>query len=181
MQTPTRADAIREQLAPQLRDGEVVVEDVRIQPAGKRRLVRVTVARDVQEMLADDEGDGSEHTSPVAPLSLDEIAIASRTVSEVLDSGDVMGSAPYTLEVSSPGVDQPLTTPAQYRRNVGRLLALTLADGSTTSARLLAASTAGVRLSNAPEELVGYDRLHRARVEIEFSRPDPGTAAGEDH
>lgn len=180
MDTATRADAIRAQLAPELRGSAVVVEDVRIQPAGKRRLVRVTLARDVHDLLGQDEGDLSDE-SPVAPLSLDEIALASRAVSEVLDSGDVMGATPYTLEVSSPGVDAQLSTPAQYRRNVGRLLALTRADGSTTSARLLAASIRGVRLSTNPEELVGYDSLHRARVEIEFTRPDPGTAAGEDH
>lgn len=181
MDTSTRADAVRDRLAAQLRGSEVIVEDVRIQPAGKRRLVRVTVARDVQELLADELGDRVKQVPAVAPLSLDEIAVASRTVSEVLDEGDLMGPAPYTLEVSSPGVDQPLRTPEQYRRNVGRLLALTLADGSTVTARLLAVTVQGLRLSTDPEELIGYDSVHRARVEIEFSHPDLGTVAGEDH
>jgi ribosome maturation factor RimP len=177
MHTPTRADAIRDQLAQELRGSALVVEDVRIQPAGKRRLVRVTVARDVEELLCSDPthpADPVGPQQPVAPPSLDEVATASRTVAEILERSDLMGAAPYTLEVSSPGADQPLSTPAQFRRNVGRLLTLTYADGTSTSARLLAAATQGVRLSTAPQELVDYDRVERARVEIEFSRPDSG-------
>lgn len=168
MDTATRATAIRDQVATELVGTHVVVEDVRIQPVGKRRLVRVTVARDVASLLERDT------EVPVDPLSLDEVALASRTVSDVLEERDLMGSAPYTLEVSSAGVDQPLVTPAQYRRNVGRLLSVSYVDGSSEQARLLAASPQGVRLSADPGHLVHYDRVRRARVEIEFSRPDAG-------
>lgn len=174
MHTPTRVDAIKEQLAQQLRGSALVVEDVRIQPAGRRRLVRVTVARDVEELLCSDPTHPLGPQQPVAPPSLDEVATASRTVADFLERTDLMGAAPYTLEVSSPGADQALSAPAQFRRNVGRLLTLTYADGTSASARLLAATTRGVCLSTGPEELVDYDRVQRARVEIEFSRPDSG-------
>lgn len=168
MDTATRACAIRDQVSTELAATQVVVEDVRIQPVGRRRLVRVSVARDVARLLEPDNQD------PVDPLSLDEVALASRTVSDVLEAGDLMGSAPYTLEVSSAGVDRPLVTPAQYRRNVGRLLSVSYVDGSSEQARLLAATPQGLRLSADPDHLVHYDRVRRARVEIEFSRPDAG-------
>lgn len=168
MDTATRATAIRDLVAAELVGTAVVVEDVRIQPAGRRRLVRVTVARDVAELLERDDVD------PVAPLSLDEVALASRTVADALDAEDLMGAAPYTLEVSSAGVDQPLVTPAQFRRNVGRLLSLGYSDGGSDQGRLLAATPQGLRLSTDPGQLVPYERVRRARVEIEFNRPDPG-------
>ena len=52
-------------------------------------------------------------------LDLDLIADLSREIGDRLDEDDFIG-AKYTLEVSSPGVDRPLRTPANFRRNVGR-------------------------------------------------------------
>ena len=79
----------------------LLVEDVAVTPAGKRRLVRVWIDRDVEA--------SGDSTSPTPPLSLDEVADATRVVSEALDETDAMGEQPYTLEVTSPGVDRPLT------------------------------------------------------------------------
>lgn len=145
----------------------VEVDDVIIHPAGRRRLVRVTVARDLTPLEPED------HDSPVQPLSLDEIAEATRLVSRTLDDTDVLGAAPYTLEVSSPGVDQPLTTPTRFRRNVGRLLSLHLGDREL-SARLLAVSPEGIRLEDDPGRVVPFDEVTRARVQVEFTRPTSG-------
>src|SRR5699024_453657 len=162
----------------------VVVEDVAVHPAGKRRLVRVGVARDVTDLL------GADLTSTVEPLSLDEVAEASRAVGAALDEADAMGAAPYTLEVSSLGVDHPLRTPAQFRRNVGRLLRVHLTEpataapadgdsaaatgpgrrGGAVEARLLEAGPNGIRLADAPDDLLPYDRLSSARVQVEFTR-----------
>ncbi len=79
------------------------LESVRIGAAGRRWLLRVVVDAD--------NGPG-----------LDEIALVSRSVSAELDASGVMGQAAYTLEVSSPGVDRPLTEPRHWRRAVGRLV-----------------------------------------------------------
>ncbi len=167
-----QAEQVREVAAVALDGTGVVVEDVAVHPAGKRRLVRVGVARDVSLLAADDL------TSPVEPLSLDEVAEASRAVGAAMDEAEPMGNAPYTLEVSSLGVDHPLTTPAQFRRNVGRLLRLRVAqgaddaaDGAQTEARLLEAGPDGIRLADAPDDLLPYDRVSAARVQVEFTRP----------
>ena len=100
-----QAEQVREAASAALVGSGVVVEDVAVHPAGKRRLVRVGVARDVRDLLTDDL------TSTVEPLTLDEVADASRVVGSALDDSDAMGSAPYTLEVTSLGVDHPLGTP----------------------------------------------------------------------
>lgn len=144
----------------------VVVDGAALQQAGRRRLVRIFLARDVADLAPEDT------TSTVEPLTLDEVADATRAISDAFDSGDVMGEQPYTLEVSSAGVDRPLTTPEQYRRNVGRLLKLTLADGSTTTDRLTAAGPDHLTLAGRPDSPVPLDEVTRALVQVEFSRPD---------
>lgn len=165
------AEAIRAQAGPDLAASGVEIDEVTVQPAGKRRVVRVTVARAVEIADTDEE-------TPLSPLSLDEVAEASRIVSTSLDDSDVMGPSAYTLEVSSAGVGQPLTTPAHFRRNVGRLLSLTWADGTApTQERLLAAGADGIRTDADPQRRVGYAEITKAKVEVEFSRP---TETGKD-
>ncbi|OMQ09650.1 hypothetical protein A7K94_0222020, partial [Modestobacter sp. VKM Ac-2676] len=80
------------------------LEELVVRPAGQRSVVRVVIDRD-------------------AGVSLDDVAELSRALSEVLDGEDeAFGSAPYVLEVTSPGIDRPLTAPRHWRRNVGRLV-----------------------------------------------------------
>lgn len=164
-----QAEQIREAASAALAGSGVVVETVAVHPAGKRRLVRVGVARDVADLL------GSDQDSVVEPLTLDEVAEASRAVGAALDESDAVGQAPYTLEVTSLGVDHPLTTPAQFRRNVGRLLRLRLGQDAdqdrTTESRLVAAGPDGIRLSENPDDVLPYDRIAAATVQVEFTRP----------
>ncbi len=151
-----------------LRELGVAIEDVAVTAAGKRRMVRITVARGLED-LADDD-----HSSTVEPLSLDEVAAASRAVNEVLDGSDIMGSAAYTLEVTSAGVGHPLTSPDQFRRNVGRLLEVTLHDGTTMTERVISAGPDGLGLGTPERPLVPYADMSKAAVQVEFSRPTTG-------
>jgi ribosome maturation factor RimP len=133
---------------------EVDLEAVRLAQAGRRRVLRVIV-----------DADGG--------LSLDEIAEVSREVSARLDSKDAMGDAPYTLEVSSPGVDRPLTQGRHWRRAVGRLVVVPLA-GSDTQARVVDADPDGVTLDiGGTRRTVSYSELGPGRVQVEFGHfPD---------
>jgi len=87
------------------------LESVKVTTAGRRRLLRMVV-----------DSDGG--------VSLDDAALASRELSVTLDASDVMGDMPYTLEVSSPGVDRPLTEPRHWQRAVGRLVRVPLTAGA---------------------------------------------------
>ncbi len=151
-----------------LREVGISIEDVAVTAAGKRRMVRVTVARGL-ESLADDD-----HSSTVEPLSLDEVAAASRAVNDVLDGSDIMGAAAYTLEVSSAGVGQRLVTPDQFRRNVGRLLEVTLQGGGILTERVVSAGPEGLGLGTLERPLVPYTDISKAAVQVEFSRPTTG-------
>jgi ribosome maturation factor RimP len=107
-------------------------------------------------------------------VSLDAVADVSRGVSEVLDADDaVLGSAPYTLEVTSPGVDRPLTLPRHWRRNAGRLVAVQL-GGKSVTGRIVSADDTRVVLEvdDRPVE-APYAELGPGKVQVEFSRRDP--------
>jgi ribosome maturation factor RimP len=164
-------DQIRPAVEGPLASLGLLVEDVAVTPAGRRRLVRIWIDR----VLDAHEG---PTTAPTRPLSLDEVADATRAVGEALDATDVMGEQPYTLEVTSPGVDRPLTQPRHYRRNVTRLVTLTPLEGDPVTGRLVSADDDGVTVEvpaakkePARTEQLAYAALSRAVVEVEFSRP----------
>jgi ribosome maturation factor RimP len=110
------------------------------------------------------------------PLDLDSIAQLSRSASEVLDRVD---APPYVLEVTSPGVDRPLTTEKHYRRARGRKVELTLSDGSQLTGRLGETSGGTVRLvvreggkANYSIRELPVDGIAKAVVQVEFSPPN---------
>jgi ribosome maturation factor RimP len=148
---------------------------VAVTPAGKRRLVRVWLDRDLAALEPDDE------SSAVDPLSLDEVAEATRVISTGLDASDALGEAPYVLEVGSAGVDRPLTEPRHFRRNVTRLLQIQrvgeTAGADALAGRLVAAGPTEVTLlvpgtKNEPESklTIAYAEIARAQVQVEFAR-----------
>lgn len=144
-------------LRPLLEERGLELEALDVVPMGKRRLVRITV-----------DGDGPEGRGPL----LDDIAAASQTMSAALDDAPFMGSSPFTLEVSSRGVSKPLTDPKHYRRNVGRLLKVWLADGDVEG-RITASSDADVTLdvSGVPRVLA-YPDIRKAVVQVEMRAID---------
>ncbi len=150
---PVTRQALLDVLNEPLSDSGYDLEAVEVATAGRRTLVRVLV----------DTDDG---------VTLDAIADATRVVNAVLDGNDVMGEQPYTLEVTSPGVDRPLTLARHWRRNVDRLVKVSMRDGTEVDGRILAAgeSSATVESDGKPRE-VGYADAATARVQIEFNRP----------
>jgi ribosome maturation factor RimP len=133
------------------------LEGVTVSQAGRRSLVRVVV-----------DGD--------AGVSLDDIAAVSRLVSTVLDDNDgLTGRSPYVLEVTSPGVDRPLTEARHWRRAAGRLVSVPVSDQGTVTGRVLRADGGGVLLEVAGQEReYGYHQLGRGSVQVEFNRSGRG-------
>jgi ribosome maturation factor RimP len=158
----------------------LVVEDVAVSQAGKRRQVRVLVDSDIAGL------DPADTTSAVPALSLDTVADATRAVSDTLDADDVMGAEPYVLEVSSPGVGRALTSRDQLRRQVGRLVEVQHADGAETG-RLVEVGTDTLTLDvpatkkqAARTVNLDLDRVHRGTVQVEFNRPTSETTENAD-
>ena len=139
------------------------LESVRMSVAGKRRLLRIVV-----------DGDHG--------VSLDDAADVSREISAMLDEANALGEVPYTLEVSSPGVDRPLTEPRHWRRGVGRLVKVKVTGEGTVEGRILAADDDGVTLELAKgERRFELGELGAGAIQIEFGRiPDAELDASED-
>ena len=132
------------------------LEAVDLSKAGKRSVLRVAVDKD-------------------GGVDMDDIAAATSEVSRVLDDSDVMGNGPYTLEVSSPGVDRPLTLPRHWRRNVGRLVKVTLADDSDVTGRIVGSDDEAAELDvDGTARRVALEDVAKARIQIEFKRPSDG-------
>jgi ribosome maturation factor RimP len=141
------------------------LEDVTVGTAGRRNVVRVVV----------DADDG---------VDLDSVAEVSKAVSEVLDrtaEGGVLAGS-YVLEVTSPGVDRPLTDPRHWRRAIGRMVSVPV-GGESRTGRVAAVTDSGVVLevAGARQELA-WTQLGAGRVQVEFNPPRPagGDAAAAD-
>jgi ribosome maturation factor RimP len=146
----------------ELLDGEFAragyeIEDVVVDTAA--RPPRITVVADGDE-----------------PLDLDAIAALSRSASDLLDR---MDAPAYVLEVTSPGVDRPLTTENHYRRARGRKVELTLSDGSQLTGRLGEIREGIVCLvvreggkANFSVRELPVDGIAKAVVQVEFSPPN---------
>jgi len=142
------------------------LEELVVRAAGRRRVVRVIIDRD-------------------GGVTLDAAAEISRAISERLDDtgdDDPTGNAPYTLEVTSPGVGRPLTLPRHFRRARTRLVVVTTADGKDVTGHVLGITDTGVRLvlstrKGISQMEVPFTDIDRARVEVEFSRPPAAVLA----
>lgn len=141
-------------LAPLVTEAGFDLEDLTVSAAGRRSLVRVIV-----------DADGG--------IDLDAVAVVSRLVSETLDTdekanGLLAGS--FVLEVTSPGVDRPLSEPRHWRRATGRLVTVQ-SKGKTITGRVVTTDDSGVTLEikGRPHEVAWAD-LGRGKVQIEFNR-----------
>jgi ribosome maturation factor RimP len=155
--TPGTRDALVRQLRPVVADAVAGLgfdlESLDVQAAGRRKLVKVVV----------DADDGVE---------LDLLSGASRAVSAALDDHDELLGGPYTLEVTSPGVDRPLTRPRHWRRAKLRLVRIRPHDGAEYTGRVGSCDDSGVELLVAGTvRRVEYRTMAKAMVEVEFRQP----------
>ncbi len=145
------------------------LEQLTVTTAGRRRQVKVVVDSD-------------------SGVDLDAAAELSRSLSDALDrlesgTGEAtpFGSAPYVLEVTSPGIGRPLTLPRHFRRARGRLLSLTTTGGEQLLGRVRRADEDGIELLVGPSGVtprrLAYADLAKARVEVEFATPSAAVLA----
>ncbi|MDQ1719749.1 MAG: ribosome maturation factor RimP [Pseudonocardiales bacterium] len=155
--TPQRQQ-LMELLGPVITSQGYDLEDLSVTAAGRRSVIRVIVDSDTG-------------------IDLDGVAEVSRAVSEILDAEAEPASAaafsgPYVLEVSSPGVDRPLTEPRHWRRAVGRLVSVAISDQSVTG-RVLAGGEDGIVLEVDGVKINhSLSELGPGRIQVEFAHAD---------
>jgi ribosome maturation factor RimP len=124
------------------------VEDISITSAGRRSMLTVIV-------------DGDTH------LSLDQVTVATKVISEIVENLPTLGNNPFTLEVTSPGLDRPLTKPRHWRKNKDRLIKIVLNDGKEITGRIKDSTDDQVIVD---EQKVAFVDIKRATLEIEFKQ-----------
>ena len=130
------------------------LEGLEVSPAGRRRVLRVAV-----------DTDGG--------VTLDDVAAATKEISRVLDASDAMGEQAYTLEVTSPGVDRPLTHPRHWRRNTGRLVKVARPGREPVTGRIVSSDEHGAALEVDGERVaVAFAEVSSARIQVEFNRKE---------
>ena len=122
------------------------LEDVTITSAGRRSMLTIIV-------------DGDTH------LSLDQVTSATKAIGEIVESIQSLGETPFTLEVTSPGLDRPLTKVRHWQKNINRLVKVVLQDGSEVKGRINEVNEAS---SVVGEIKVNYSDIKRATLEVEF-------------
>ena len=122
------------------------LEELTITTAGKVKILTVIV-------------DSDSH------LNLDQVTAVTKEISETIETLPALGDSTFTLEVSSPGIDRPLTKPRHWRKNLDRLVKITMQSGSVIEGRIGEATDSTVLVG---DEKVSFEDIKRAVLEIEF-------------
>ncbi len=122
------------------------LEELTITTAGKVKILTVIVDSDTH-------------------LNLDQVTAVTKEISQVIEELPVLGDSAFTLEVTSPGLDRPLTKPRHWRKNLGRLVKVTMQSGLVVEGRIGQASETTVLVD---EYTVSFEDIKRAALEIEF-------------
>jgi ribosome maturation factor RimP len=143
-----KKEEISAAITPALSDLGFYLEDITITSAGRRSMLTVIV-------------DGDTH------LSLDQVTVATKAISEIVENIQSLGQTPFTLEVTSPGLDRPLTKPRHWRKNIDRLVKIVLLDGKEIKGRVKDATEISATVD---EQVVKFSDIKRATLEIEFKQ-----------
>jgi ribosome maturation factor RimP len=160
-------DMLVRTLAPAVAGLGLELYDVEVSGSGRARILRVLIDRD-------------------GGIDLDAVADATEAISPLLDAPplDAVIAGPYALEVSSPGLERPLRTPAHYRRAVGDTVSIKIRAADDQGGRrvrgvVVAADDAGfdLTLDDGTSEHHGYGDVTQARTVFEWgSNPKPAKA-----
>lgn len=144
------ASDLHKELVPHLSDTEFILEEVDIRKAGRRLLVQISF--------------DSENV-----LNLDDIASVSRKVDHIIEDENLLGDRAFTLEVSSRGIDRPLTHIRHFRKNVSRMVEVST-DDETFIDRIK--SVDGTTIEFEGHSSLELSAIKNAIVQIEFKKLD---------
>jgi ribosome maturation factor RimP len=153
-------EQIIELLQPYLEDDRIFIVEVKVGEGKIRQTITI--------LLDTDEG-----------IKIEECASISRRLAHFIETNELIKDA-YNLEVSSPGIDQPLLLKRQYVKNIGRSLKLQLVDGGEKIGALENVTDEGIVFKEEPKKSKGkkvvliesltiaFENIKQAKVQISF-------------
>ena len=124
------------------------LEDLTITSAGRRSMLTVIVDSDTH-------------------LSLDQVTAATKAITEIVEGIQSLGQTPFTLEVTSPGLDRPLSKPRHWHKNIDRLVKVVLLDGTEISGRIKSSDQESAQVD---DKSIIFSQVKRATLEVEFKQ-----------
>ena len=124
------------------------LEEVKVVNAGKNKLITIIV-------------DSDSH------LNLDQVTQITKSISTTLDELSALGNSPFTLEVTSPGIDRPLTLERHWRKNIGKLVKVVKNSDAIVEGRILSVTSNSAILENAE---INFADVRKATLVIEFKK-----------
>ena len=122
------------------------LEELSITSAGKVKIMTVIIDSDTH-------------------LNLDQVTAVTKEISEVIEALEELGDGAFTLEVTSPGLDRPLTKPRHWGKNLDRLVKIIMTSGQEITGRIGEATETTVLVDS---QKVSYEDIKRAVLEVEF-------------
>jgi ribosome maturation factor RimP len=135
-------------IRPVVEAGGNYLEEVKVVAAGKRRLITIIVDSDTY-------------------LNLDQITLVTKSISEIIEGVESLGDSAFTLEVTSPGVDRPLTLPRHWKKNLGKKVKIHLTDGSESEGRIMDSNENSAELESG---IFKFSDIKKALLQIEFKK-----------
>lgn len=124
------------------------LEEVKVLNAGKNKLITIIV-------------DSDSH------LNLDQVTQITKSISTTLDELSALGNSPFTLEVTSPGIDRPLTLERHWRKNIGKLVKVVKNNDEIVEGRILSLTSNSAILDSAE---INFTDVKKATLVIEFKK-----------
>lgn len=141
-------DDVASAIRPIIEAGGNYLEEIKIVAAGKRKLITIIIDSD-------------------SYLNLDQVTAVSRDISEVIENVSSLGDTPFTLEVTSPGTDRPLTLPRHWKKNQGKLVKISLLEGGSAEGRINNSDDLAVELDSGS---IKFADIKKALLQIEFKK-----------
>ena len=124
------------------------LEEVKVANLGKKKLITVIIDSDTH-------------------LNLDQVTVVTRSISDAIENLASLGTTPFTLEVTSPGIDRPLTLSRHWRKNIGKLAKIDLGEGKSIESRISSVTEDSVILESGE---VKFAQIKKATLVIEFKK-----------
>ena len=139
---------IAQVISPIIESNGNYLEEVKVANLGKKKLITVIIDSDTH-------------------LNLDQVTAVTRSISDAIENLASLGTTPFTLEVTSPGIDRPLTLPRHWRKNIGKLAKIDLGEGKSIESRILSVTEDSVILESGE---VKFAQIKKATLVIEFKK-----------
>ena len=112
-----------------------------------------------------------------AGLSIEKCIFFNRKLYKMIEEAQLFAEGDYSLEVSSPGVDEPLKSQRQFTKNIGRLIEIIFKDDTKKTGKLLQVADADVMIEETSgkgkkavtlQTLIPFDNIKTATIQTQF-------------